>query len=60
VDGVNNLAPFSFFTALSANPPVIGFSPMITRGGGRRDSRDNIKPAASSWLILFLGTLPNG
>ena len=35
VDGVNNLAPFSFFTAISANPPVIGFSPMITRGGRR-------------------------
>ncbi len=43
VDGVNNLAPFSFFTAISANPPVIGFSPMITRGGRRRDSRDNIE-----------------
>ena len=28
-DGVPNLAPFSFFTAISANPPVICFSPMI-------------------------------
>ena len=37
VDGVNSLAPFSFFTAISANPSVIGFSPMITRGG--RSSR---------------------
>ena len=43
VDGVNSLAPFSFFTAISANPPVIGFSPMITREGRRRDSRDNIE-----------------
>jgi flavin reductase (DIM6/NTAB) family NADH-FMN oxidoreductase RutF len=43
VDGVNNLAPFSFFTAISANPPVIGFSPMVTRGGRLRDSRDNIE-----------------
>ena len=43
VDGVNSLAPFSFFTAISANPSVIGFSPMITRGGHRRDRRDNIE-----------------
>ena len=32
--GVRNLAPFSFFTVISANPPVICFSPMI-RGGER-------------------------
>ena len=34
-DGTRNLAPFSFFTAISANPPVICFAPMI-RG---RDTR---------------------
>jgi len=28
-DGVLNLAPFSFFTGISANPPVVCFSPMI-------------------------------
>src|SRR4051794_36173695 len=28
-DGIPNLAPFSFFTAISANPPVICFSPMV-------------------------------
>ena len=28
-DGIRNLAPFSFFTGISANPPVICFSPMI-------------------------------
>jgi flavin reductase (DIM6/NTAB) family NADH-FMN oxidoreductase RutF len=32
--GVRNLAPFSFFTAVSANPPVICFSPMI-RGAAK-------------------------
>ncbi|MEQ8233779.1 MAG: flavin reductase family protein [Gammaproteobacteria bacterium] len=40
-DGVNNLAPFSFFTGVSANPPVIGFSPMINLESRRRDSRVN-------------------
>ena len=27
--GIRNLAPFRFFTGISANPPVICFSPMI-------------------------------
>ncbi len=40
-DGVNNLAPYSFFTGVSANPPVIGFSPMINMEGRLRDSRLN-------------------
>lgn len=44
VDGVLNLAPFSFFTGISANPPVICFSPMI-RGsdGARKDTLQNIE-----------------
>src|SRR3954470_2509420 len=44
VDGVRNLAPFSFFTAISANPPVICFSPMI-RGSdsSRKDTLNNIE-----------------
>jgi flavin reductase (DIM6/NTAB) family NADH-FMN oxidoreductase RutF len=43
-DGILNLAPFSFFTAVSANPPVICFSPMV-RGvdGGRKDTLANIE-----------------
>lgn len=43
-DGILNLAPFSFFTAISANPPVICFSPMI-RGndGARKDTIQNIE-----------------
>jgi flavin reductase (DIM6/NTAB) family NADH-FMN oxidoreductase RutF len=42
--GVRNLAPFSFFTAISANPPVVCFSPMI-RGsdGSRKDTLNNIE-----------------
>lgn len=43
-DDVLNLAPFSFFTAISADPPVICFSPMI-RGsdGARKDTLRNIE-----------------
>ena len=31
-NGIRNLAPFSFFTACSANPPVICFSPIVRPG----------------------------
>jgi flavin reductase (DIM6/NTAB) family NADH-FMN oxidoreductase RutF len=43
-DGVLNLAPFSFFTGVSANPPVICFSPMIRGSDGKRkDTLNNIE-----------------
>ena len=35
-DSIRNLAPFSFFTAISANPPVICFSPTIRGSDGTR------------------------
>ncbi|HWC97376.1 MAG TPA: flavin reductase family protein [Candidatus Sulfopaludibacter sp.] len=41
--GVLNLAAFSFFTAVSANPPVICFSPMIRRDGSKKDTLRNIE-----------------
>ena len=42
--GILNLAPFSFFTVISANPPVVCFCPM-TRGGERpkKDTLVNIE-----------------
>lgn len=42
--GVLNLAPFSFFTGVSADPPVICFAPMV-RGsdGGRKDTLRNVE-----------------
>jgi flavin reductase (DIM6/NTAB) family NADH-FMN oxidoreductase RutF len=43
-DGVRNLAPFSFFTGISANPPVICFSPMVRGSDGtRKDTLLNIE-----------------
>jgi flavin reductase (DIM6/NTAB) family NADH-FMN oxidoreductase RutF len=42
-DGSNNLAPFSFFTAVSAKPMIIAFSPMIrTATGKMKDTPINI------------------
>jgi flavin reductase (DIM6/NTAB) family NADH-FMN oxidoreductase RutF len=44
IDGSNNLAPFSFFTAVSASPMIIGFSPMIrTSTGAKKDTVLNIE-----------------
>lgn len=43
VDGRLNLAPFSFFTAISANPPVICFSPMIRGDNVCKDTLNNVR-----------------
>ena len=43
IDGTNNLAPFSFFTAISASPMIIAFAPMIrTSTGEFKDTVKNI------------------
>ncbi len=42
-DGIRNLAPFSFFTGVSANPPIICFCPMRREGAHpRKDTLRNI------------------
>jgi len=42
-DGSNNLAPFSFFTAVSASPMIIAFCPMIKSSTGTlKDTPRNI------------------
>lgn len=35
-DGTNNLAPFSFFTAISALPMIIAFCPLIRSSDGKK------------------------
>ena len=43
IDGSGNLAPFSFFTAVSASPMIIAFSPMIRSSDGQfKDTVKNI------------------
>jgi flavin reductase (DIM6/NTAB) family NADH-FMN oxidoreductase RutF len=41
--GVVNLAPFSFFNAFGANPPVVVFSPTLSRNGAKKDTLRNIE-----------------
>ena len=43
-DGIHNLAPFSFFTGISANPRVICFCPVVRSGdGAMKDTIRNIE-----------------
>lgn len=42
-NGIVNLAPFSFFNMFGANPPVVVFSPTLTRGGEKKDTLINVE-----------------
>ena len=43
-DGINNLAPYSFFNAFGANPPYVAFSPAFSgRDGSAKDTYNNLK-----------------
>jgi flavin reductase (DIM6/NTAB) family NADH-FMN oxidoreductase RutF len=41
--GVVNLAPFSFFNAFGANPPIVVFSPTLRRDGTKKDTLLNLE-----------------
>jgi flavin reductase (DIM6/NTAB) family NADH-FMN oxidoreductase RutF len=47
VDGVDNLAPHSFFTIASVNPPIVQFTSV-----GRKDSVRNIE-ATGEFVVAF-------
>ncbi|MEO6245587.1 MAG: flavin reductase family protein [Opitutaceae bacterium] len=42
-DGTTNLAPFSFFQGVTANPPTLMFVPVNTRDGAKKDTVRNIE-----------------
>jgi flavin reductase (DIM6/NTAB) family NADH-FMN oxidoreductase RutF len=42
-EGRVNLAPFSFFNAFGANPPVVVFSPVLRRDGSKKDTLVNVE-----------------
>jgi flavin reductase (DIM6/NTAB) family NADH-FMN oxidoreductase RutF len=41
--GAANLAPFSFFNGVGANPPAVMFSPVNRRDGSRKDTVINVE-----------------
>ena len=42
-DGQLNLAPFSFFNAISAIPPLLGFSPSLRQVDGQSAPKDTLR-----------------
>lgn len=42
-EGISNLAPFSFFTVASANPPVLCFNPLYNDKALAKDTLNNIR-----------------
>lgn len=42
-DGVPNLAPFSFFTGIAANPMSVCFAPVNDRDGKKKDTLVNVE-----------------
>ncbi|CAN0589619.1 unnamed protein product, partial [Laminaria digitata] len=45
-DGRTNLAPFSFFNGISADPMAVMFSPFTKSDGGDKDTTANVLPVA--------------
>jgi flavin reductase (DIM6/NTAB) family NADH-FMN oxidoreductase RutF len=43
LEGRVNLAPFSFFNAFGASPPVVVFSPTLRRDGTKKDTLRNVE-----------------
>lgn len=41
-DGITNLAPYSFFNGVGANPPSVVFSPVNNRKGEQKDTLRNV------------------
>ncbi len=42
-DGVDNLAPYSFFTVASCNPPVLLYTQVTQRSGIDKDTLENLR-----------------
>jgi flavin reductase (DIM6/NTAB) family NADH-FMN oxidoreductase RutF len=52
-NGVRNLAPFSFFNMVSANPPIMMVCPSRTRDGGKKDTQVNIE-ATGEFVVAIV------
>lgn len=56
-DGITNLAPFSFFTGITAEPMTICFAPVNNRDGKCKDTLINIR--ATKQFVVNLATEAN-
>lgn len=53
-EGVTNLAPFSFFTGICANPMTVCFAPVRNRQGKKKDTLINVE--ATKQFVVNLAT----
>jgi flavin reductase (DIM6/NTAB) family NADH-FMN oxidoreductase RutF len=53
-DGINNIAPFSFFNGFGAAPLILGFAPMATEDRPQKDTLANIR--ASGEFVVNIAT----
>src|SRR3954470_15833596 len=56
-EGRVNLAPFSFYNAFGANPPVVVFSPTLRRDASRKDTLRNVEATGEFVLNAAVETL---
>ncbi len=57
-DGSNNIAPFSFFTGVSASPMIIAFCPLIRSSNGeKKDTLKNIERTGE--FVINFATVEN-
>ncbi len=42
-EGIDNLAPFSFFTVASVKPPILCFAPALKESGGAPTEKDTLR-----------------
>ncbi|MCO8124609.1 flavin reductase family protein [Stieleria sp. TO1_6] len=56
IDGIPNLAPFSFFTGIGAKPPTVCFSPANDSQGRPKDTLENIRRTGQ--FVVNVVTLP--
>lgn len=55
--GVVNLAPFSFFNAFGANPPIVVFSPTLKRDGSKKDTLRNVEATGEFVINVVTSSL---
>ena len=53
-DGVDNLAPYSFFTVASCNPPVLLYTQVTQRSGLDKDTLQNLRETGECVINLTL------
>ncbi|MBR9857064.1 MAG: flavin reductase family protein [Gammaproteobacteria bacterium] len=56
-DGVDNLAPYSFFTVASCNPPVLLYTQVTQRNGINKDTLQNLLETGECVVNIVNSTL---